>query len=245
MIDFAYVQTDQDGLPYSECAYAFWKGCQQLGIPTFFFKPEEINDTPLRPQTLVNGGIGIVRKAFEILQIEQPHMDDFPPDEILPYYGRKMWKGTMGEVRERIEYNKEHVFIKPLRDQKAFTGMVTNDSIHCLGTIAKFENDFELLFSEPVNFLCEYRLFIHHGRIMGAPNYKGRLDKIIDFDVARGVLKAWEKQPVAFSLDMGLTDDGKTLIVEINDAFALGNYGLPSQLYAKLVIDRWCEIVGI
>lgn len=245
MIDFAYIQTDQDGLPYSECSYSFWKGCQQLGIPTQFFKPEEIDEIHLRPQTLVNGGIGIVRAAFQRLNIKEPALDGFPPEEIFPYYGRKMWAGTMGEVRERIEYNKEPVFIKPLKNQKAFTGMVINDSMGCLATISKFENNFEILFSESVNFISEYRLFIHHGRILDARNYLGRFDKHIDFNVARGALKEFTTQPVGFSLDMGLTDDGRTIIVEINDAFSLGNYGLPSMPYARMVTDRWCEIVGI
>jgi hypothetical protein len=50
---------------------------------------------------------------------------------------------------------------------------------------------------------------------------------------------------VAYSLDLGLAEDGRTLIVEINDCFSLGTYGFPALPYAQMVVDRWSEIVGL
>ena len=39
-----------------------------------------------------------------------------------------------------------------------------------------------------------------------------------------------------------MTADGRTLLIEINDGYALGNYGLQEILYAKLLSARWAEL---
>jgi len=49
--------------------------------------------------------------------------------------------------------------------------------------------------------------------------------------------------PVAYSLDFGVTEDGRTLLVEANDFYFLGCYGLSPLSYALAIADRWKEIV--
>jgi len=44
-------------------------------------------------------------------------------------------------------------------------------------------------------------------------------------------------------MDFGLTEDGRTLLVEINDGFALGSYGLDPIQYAKLLSACWADII--
>ena len=51
--------------------------------------------------------------------------------------------------------------------------------------------------------------------------------------------------PAGCAIDIGVTPDGRTLLVEINDGFALGCYGAEPVQYAKLLSARWCELVGI
>jgi hypothetical protein len=43
-------------------------------------------------------------------------------------------------------------------------------------------------------------------------------------------------------LDWGVTDTGETRLVEANDAYALGYYGLQSVLYARMIDARWEEL---
>ena len=43
----------------------------------------------------------------------------------------------------------------------------------------------------------------------------------------------------------GVTDDGKTLLVEVNDAWALGSYGTPPIPYTEMAINRWKQMVGL
>ena len=98
--------------------------------------------------------------------------------------------------------------------------------------------------SEVVNFRAEYRLFIHRKRVIGCRFYNGDFRLAPDFSVADRFLQLYQAQPIAFSLDLGITDKRETLVVEINDAFSLGAYGLGSIPYARMVTDRWEEMVS-
>lgn len=55
---------------------------------------------------------------------------------------------------------------------------------------------------------------------------------------------AWPGKPRGCALDFGVDDRGRTLLVEANDGFALGAYGLPPLLYARLLSARWSEMTG-
>lgn len=243
LIETAYIQKKDDEF-INETAYSFWYGCRMLGVHTVPFTVDELDNLELRKDTLVHGWIGCVRKAFNRLGIEEPNYDGAPPEQIRDFYGRRMWTTTMGEIRKRMASD-NHVFVKPLNKQKAFTGHVTSGKISDLIQTAGFPDDFEVLASEPVEFVSEYRLFVHQGLIKGCRHYRGDFTKLIDFDVAQACVNAFNKAPIGYSLDMGVTSDGRTLVVEINDAFALGAYGQPSIPYAQMVIDRWCQIVGL
>ena len=58
------------------------------------------------------------------------------------------------------------------------------------------------------------------------------------------MIDEYAEAPAAYALDVGLTKDGKTVIVEVNDGYSLGGYGLDPLLYAKLLSARWAQIVG-
>lgn len=215
-----------------------------LGIETIPFTAEEIDSLELRKETLVHGWIGPVRRALDRLGIVQPTLDHGPVEEIREFYGRHMWETNMKYVRERLE-NNHHMFIKPLKSGKAFTGFVTSGAIRDLIKTASFPDEFEILASDVVDFVAEYRLFIHRGLIVNCRHYRGDFTKYPDFEIAQKCVLAFKSAPVAYSLDLGVTSEGKTLVVEVNDAFSLGAYGMPSIAYAQMVIDRWCELTGI
>ena len=41
-----------------------------------------------------------------------------------------------------------------------------------------------------------------------------------------------------------VTDDGRTLLVEFNDAYSLGCYGLNDIQYAKFISARWSQLLN-
>ena len=47
----------------------------------------------------------------------------------------------------------------------------------------------------------------------------------------------------AFCLDIGILSNGNIELVEINDAYSFGHYGLIPELYAQMLEERWIELV--
>lgn len=54
-------------------------------------------------------------------------------------------------------------------------------------------------------------------------------------------------RPMGCSIDFAvICKEGteQTIFLEMNDGYALGNYGLPPILYAKLISARWPQLLG-
>ena len=237
-VRLAYIQKD-GGDWLNETAYTMSQGCQMLGIDVVPFKHPDIGRLPVEKETLVHGWISSVHKALDILGVSPPHVDSLQED-LRPYYRREVWRTTLGWARQHRGY-----FVKPDKAHKAFTGLVMKGELADLAQTAPFPDEMEVIASEVVTFVSEYRLFIHRGVIVGAKNYRGDFTRIVDFDFAQECVRAYRDAPVAYSLDLGLLEDGTTSVVEVNDAYALGAYGLAPLLYAQLVEDRWAEMVGL
>jgi len=243
----------------SQATATSWEGCQLLGIDTKSFTPAQIDDLPLTRETMVHGGVGMVRRALERLGVPQPKLDGMPPEALLPFFGRRVWATTMAEIRERLD-REEWTFIKPLNQHKAFTGYVTGPSVSALARTAHFPDDFEICAQEIITFDVEYRLFVHDRRgfgkgiprwgeqkwsIIDCRYYRGDFRKSLDWSVVDACVAAFKDAPVAYSLDMGVTSEGRTCVVEVNDALSLGTYGIPPIPYTQMVVDRWEQVVGL
>lgn len=46
-----------------------------------------------------------------------------------------------------------------------------------------------------------------------------------------------------FTLDVGVLADGSTQVVEMNDAWSIGTYGLDGEVYLKWLIKRWKQMI--
>lgn len=99
--------------------------------------------------------------------------------------------------------------------------------------------------SDVVEFVSEYRVLVHQGLVFACRHYKGDCTTFPDMSVVLEAIKCFKRAPVGYALDFGVTDDGRTLLVEVNDAWALGSYGTPPLPFTEMVINRWKEIVGL
>jgi hypothetical protein len=161
------------------------------------------------------------------------------PEELSEFYGRKIWRSTLGEIRES---DRDDLFIKPI-SQKLFIGHIRSN-IGYLTQTAPFEDDLEIWCSDPVKFISEYRTFISGGQIVGCKHYKGDFLTFPDADVIYDCVVEMSPKYNTYSLDVGITERGETFVVEVNDAFSLGSYGLDCVTYAKMLENRWLEIVN-
>lgn len=248
----AYVQQGQKGDPnylnLEGIAYTFW----ERGYEVMRFDYPELCDGALdrsllsfADETLVAGGVGTVREAINRANRPQPEMLDLP-DCLQPWIGRKFWISTLNEVRQPFEKEEETgpVHVKPLREHKKFKGTVFKKFSDLIPSAA-VDGETEVLVQEVVEFVSEWRAYLFRGRIRFVANYLG--DPLVFPDVSRmqAALGAFENCPVACGMDWGITSTGETLLVEVNDGYALGNYGLDGYVYTAMIEARWREIMGL
>ncbi len=65
-----------------------------------------------------------------------------------------------------------------------------------------------------------------------------------DPSVVENAVAQFKSAPKGYAIDFGLTDKGETLLIEVNDGYSLGCYGLFDLDYAKLLSARWAELTN-
>ena len=73
-------------------------------------------------------------------------------------------------------------------------------------------------------------------------SHRGDRDAECDRSVIDAAVEVFSTKPAACALDFGVTKDGRTLLIEMNDGYSLGTYGLDPVLYARLLTARWAEL---
>ena len=158
---------------------------------------------------------------------------------LLGFLGRKVWSSTINHINFHPEL--WPLFVKSVED-KEITGVVVKspkDLVGC-GTCGI---DRPVYCSEVVNILAEWRCFIRYGKIVDIRLYKGDyFNYHYDFDVIKKAVLAHKTAPAGYAMDFGITDKGETILIEVNDGYALGSYGLLYYDYAKLLSARWAEL---
>lgn len=225
-------------VPFGPGAYSAEDWYLQMGWEcTPFIEIEDIKDS-LSFDDPVVGSIKNVLLALDFLKVRRPTSLEIP-ESLYPYVHRKIWHTTLGEVKQHEE--KWPVFIKPLRQHKLFTGHVLRNFTDLFKSMA-FEDSTEILASEPIDFDSEYRCFILNGEILDVRRYTGSLEWYPDLSKVRKMIASFREAPVAYSIDVGSANGGQTVLVECNDAYALGSYGLAGHLQTKMITARWHEM---
>lgn len=247
MLKRVYIESDHDGIPLNENLYAAYKGFQLRGHEVSLFKKFDALDLTSAP--IVCGTIPVVRGALMGITKRVPAPIDYPR-VLMPWLHRDITVSTLGDVRSRTN---GACFIKPVGG-KSFAGHVIEDEKDFRHTNA-YDDSVEVYVSPVVKFAAEWRVFVLHDTIMGVKHYAGAWDNTLDIDqVQEMVFKygMFGTAPCAYALDVGFPpfyndrdDDFCSLtLVEVNDAYSLGSYGLAPTLYAQMIEARWLELVG-
>lgn len=215
-------------------------GFKELDFEIIYYENvKDIKDN--KPEDIIVGGIGDVRYILNQLGKTYPTLEY--PESIAKdkYLGRNIWVDTLGAVMN--DESKWNIFIKPLEGGKLFTGTVIRelkDFRACYGV----SQDTKLWCSDILNFVSEYRCFIRYGEIIGAKHYKGDSFVSPDKKVLQSIIDDYKDSPNAYTIDLGITDKGETYLVEINEGYSVGAYGLDPIKYAKILATRWAELTN-
>ena len=118
-------------------------------------------------------------------------------------------------------------------------GIAAEDVLNCL------PDDTEVLAQQRIEFISEWRVSVLRNKILNVANYKGAPLRFPDVTTVQAAIEAFTERPIAFAMDWGITAAGQTMLVEVNDGYAMGNYGLSGMPYTAMIEARWRELMGL
>ena len=222
---------------------------RQISVRLFVEKQLFRKRLPLSHNILVAGYIPVVLNALRQLGVAVPKPNDYP-QSLQSFLRRRIWQSTVQDIIcgfHNIYYSvMSPIFVKPCGKLKRFTGRVfesEQDLIYLEGISKRLP----VYCSEVVQWLSEYRVFVIKSKIVGIQHYSGNPSIYINEDVVVNCVKCLEESgeaTAAYAIDFGVIEDGETALVELNDGFSIGSYGLDNAIYTDLIITRWCELTG-
>ena len=263
-----YLQTKNDGQAFDGLVFAAFEGFSHLGYEPRFFTATDAAMGAVKPtpETPVVGTTDTVRAAWGRMGIASPAPIDYP-EPLHGFLGRKVEKTTLGMLRVRALGNSLHAlpdspfptFLKPASTQKLFTGYVAN--FHSdLTRVDHLPSETEIWTSDRYDWLTEMRVFVYQGKIIHAACYDGDPSIGPDRRFVQDAINRFQssgKAPVAYTADFGLgrhyldyrdpdihghTYLANTMLIEVNDFWAIGSYTLGTDDYARMLAARWQEV---
>jgi len=161
------------------------------------------------------------------------------PKELEIFMGRSVGISTIGKIIHR-GISSDPKFIKPVLPKK-FTAFLTSDE-DAYSNLYNVEYNEKVYVSDIVEFISEWRVYVKNDEIVRICNYSGKTMVFPNANVIRTMIKCW-KGPCCYALDVGIVGD-QTKLVEVNDFYSIGNYGLFPTEYVEMLILRWNELLG-
>jgi ATP-grasp domain, R2K clade family 2 len=156
---------------------------------------------------------------------------------------------TMLDARKIVESGGS-IFVKPVVP-KAYGMSGTLMSPEWPNCNANVPDSAELFayvpFHKPI--VSEWRCYVYDRQIVHVANYSGDIFQTPDWEVAKSAVKsAGDEFPIAYTVDVavlsdGVFDDADTVVVEFNDFWAIGNYGIDNRTYLRMLMARYNDIV--
>jgi hypothetical protein len=234
-----YVQSDSERkLPHhfdAACAlYGAIETGQRYRLTSFEEVSEGKFDSMIRKNTFV-GSVEFMQKVFSRVGI-------------VPNFALKVRyeTSTLEKAREIAEHRE--IFVKPVQT-KLFSGLVLDKwSVSCL---KDFDDNTEVYlresFSSPIS--SEWRCYVHRGKMVDMHCYSGdfrdfpRKKSMIEYMLETDCTP--EDIPVSYTLDIAVLENSENRIIEFNDMWAIGNYGIRNDLYLRMLSDRYEEILSL
>ncbi len=238
-------------------AYAAWYGFKTKTDKFTFFEVNkfydwQIEQLPFDDDVIVVCGVEGTRRYLTCNGIP-----DIAPFNIPEQLNKFEYLGRTLEVMTAEKFlatARPPIFVKPHSIVKQFMSGTFRNISTVAGEFAEKEvqpTDL-VLTSSVVDFISEYRCFISNGKIYGIRHYQGSCEIFPDVSVIHRMIKDFTDAPLAYTLDVGIADvirpgtkiiERKTLLVEAQDMWSIGEYGLDAKTYAMLLHRRWQQII--
>lgn len=212
-----------------------------------------------QPSVLAVGSVEYMREVMAVAGIQEPPNLSYHP-EVLTHLGREIRTTTASEVLINATGPLARpIFVKPV-GTKQFNGFVfdpkasdTSRSEHDLEQLQALRNldpSTPVWTSEVIKIIAEYRCYFTLAGVFGPVRYddgakKVDMDPYIEyiFLVAKDL---WQSLRHPFALDMAVLPGDDIVVMEVNDAWAIGLYKhddgsevMSPIEYLKMLYERW------
>jgi hypothetical protein len=236
-----------DGQYSDDWLFAAYLGFKKKGATIINF--EDIDEVPFNNLNhVVVTGVDESIHYFQKYGVPVPKPFNIPDclnDEY--FLGRNVKVMSMGEFKNDKTLP---VFVKPQGRYKEFSsGVLTKADTKRLA-LHDVPDESLVMTSSVVDFDSEYRCFVYNSKLVGIKHYQGDFSNLnIDFYKLLNMIKYFEVYaPVAYSLDIGIINHpvggmSSMYLVEVQDMWSIGHYGLDIQNYSSMLRDRWFQII--
>lgn len=227
-----YYRVDDKGIPFDNFCSDAAIGANESGISCIAFS--DIKEVPFNPYHIV---VTSVEESQQWLGKEVEAIDDS---------WASIFKGRREKITTIDQIENYPCFIKPHKQIKAFTGIIVNNQ----NEANLFTNNFKEQIScqDIVNFESEYRIYVHRDRgVLGIKHYLGDPFILPDKKFTEELISRAKKElkQNSYTLDIGIDSINRNYLIEINDGWSVGNYGLSPKDYYSFVKARWLQLTGV
>ena len=193
-------------------------------------------------EDIIIGSVEATVEFFKYCNVEIPKSISYP-ESLKTYLGREIVEMDFRDLNS----NHYPCFVKPANQIKLFTGDVVSHDDH-IGylVLSGAKPETKIIKSTLIDFISEYRCFVTRGDLKGMKHYLGDFEIFPNMEIVHEMISEFEKSneaPWAYTIDVGVTNNGLTLLVEVNDMWAIGSYGLDGDTYALLCARRMKQIL--
>ena len=185
------------------------------------------------------GGVNECRNALFKLGVRGYDIPCYP-EELQVFMHSRPETMTLNDIVKRIPKLKAPKFVKPVKP-KRFSAFITSDT-DAMDRLYNVDTNEQVYVVDLINFTSEWRMYVKEGTIIRVCNYAGDPLTFPDKS-AMDTMACALKGTCCAAIDVGIVD-GTTCLVEVNDFYALGNYGLFPEEYAQMLILRWKQLTN-
>ena len=220
-------------------------GFEYLDLEPKSFTKEDVYTGKMDLIALKNPVVGSIDAMYQLFSnIEKlPKPIDFPMEIMTnsDLVKREIQILPLEEAISNFRRTNIPVFIKPVKT-KLFDGILVSQESH-LHYFAGFINP-DVYVSEKIDIVSEHRAYVHKGELKYCCSYGGNFMINPDYGYIKEIIKLYTSSPIAYTIDVAILRNGDTELIEINDMWAIGSYGLYCLNYAEMLLDRYTQILG-
>lgn len=238
-----YIQKHGQGFKFDGC-YAALEGAYHTGDEVILF--DDIMEVPASNRIMVVASVEDTAFWFERMGIKEPKAISII-DHFKQYVNREL---DMMPLHLFIRHVETPVFVKPYYKVKGFDSGVIQKWSSKEMLLGNLDPTMMVMTSSLIDIKSEYRIYIIKDKgILGMQHYHGDSMIYPDNEYIADIVSysmTIPSMPSAYTIDIAvhqIGDNRMTEIIECQDAWSIGSYGLPGPTYLQFLKKRWLQLI--